>query len=56
MPKWCMGCGKAKMPEISDSVKRTNKGPKWKSFSRAALRRKKIIVCGACWRRITWEA
>jgi hypothetical protein len=45
------------MPDISDSVKRTKKGKlKWKSFSRKALRRKKIVVCGECYRKVTWEA
>ena len=56
MPKWCMSCGEVKMPSMSDSVTRTKKGLKWNSFSRKTLRRKKIVVCGECWRRITWEA
>ena len=57
MPKWCMSCGKAEMPETNTTVKRTKDGKlKWKEFSRAALRRKKIVVCGNCWRIITWEA
>jgi len=57
MPKWCMSCGNVKMPDMSDSVMRTKEGKlKWKSLSRAALRREKVVVCGNCWRIITWEA
>jgi len=57
MPKWCMSCGNVEMPDMSDSVMRTKEGKlKWKSLSRAALRRKKVVVCGNCWRIITWEA
>ena len=52
MPRWCMNCGNVNFPDMADSVKMTKKGPKWKSFSKAALKRKKIVVCGACWRRI----
>jgi hypothetical protein len=40
---------------MADTVKMTKKGPKWKSFSRAVLKRKRVTVCGNCWRRITWE-
>ena len=57
MPRWCMNCGTAEFPDTADSVKRTRDGKlKWKSFSKAALKRKKFMVCGACWRSITWEA
>jgi len=56
MPGWCMWCGEAEMPDIGTSVKRTRKGLKWKTPTRLALRRKRITVCGDCWRRVTWEA
>jgi hypothetical protein len=52
-----MSYGKAKMPETNTTVTRTKKGKlKWITPSKAALRRRKIVVCGACWRSITWEA
>lgn len=56
MPKWCMSCGNVEMPEMSTTVKRTREEKlKWKEFSRAALRRKKVVVCGQCWREANWE-
>jgi hypothetical protein len=51
-----MNCGTADFPDMTDSVNMTKKGPKWKSFSRVALRKKKVVVCGNCWRIITWDA
>ena len=57
MPKWCMACGKVEMPETGLSVKRAKNGKlKWIRPSKQALSRRKIIVCGECWRSITWEA
>ena len=57
MPKWCMACGKVEMPETGTVLKKNKKGKlKWITPSRAALRRRKVVVCGNCWRIITWEA
>jgi hypothetical protein len=57
MPKWCMSCEKAEMPETCTILKKTKKGKlKWITPTRLALKRRKIVVCGVCWRSITWEA
>ncbi len=57
MPKWCMSCGTVKMPETGTFLEKTKRGKlEWITPSRAALRRRKVVVCGNCWRIITWEA
>ncbi len=54
-PKWCMMCGEAEMPDVCIKIGRTKDGKlEWKGPSRAALRRKKVIVCANCWRVATW--
>jgi hypothetical protein len=52
-----MSCGRAEMPETGNVLMSMRNGmPKWKTPSRGALRRRKVVVCGNCWRIITWEA
>ena len=52
-----MSCGKAKMPDMADSVKRIRNGKlKWKSFRRATLRGKKMGACEEYYRKVTREA
>jgi hypothetical protein len=52
-----MSCGKVEMPETGTTLKKTRKGKLiWITPTKQALRRRKIVVCGACWRSITWEA
>lgn len=48
MPKWCMSC-KGETAGLTSELNPAN--PK----DRAKLYRTKIVVCGRCWRRKTWE-
>lgn len=47
MPKWCMSCNGQAM--VTDDI-----APNTCANVRR-LKRMKVVVCGRCWRKRTWE-